>query len=90
MMDATDGKTMSKTKGNGINLGDTADEMYGKAMSYSDDKITMGLELLTSVPMEEVEKIGQDIENNKNQMAHKKLMAFEMEKSAFSPCTSTG
>ncbi len=81
MMDATDGRTMSKTKGNGINLGDTADEMYGKAMSYSDDKITMGLELLTSVPMDEIEEIGRDIANGINQMVHKKKMAFEIVKS---------
>ena len=80
MMDATDGRTMSKTKGNGINLGDTADEMYGKAMSYSDDKITMGLELLTSIPMDEVKKIGEDITNGKNQMNHKKMMSFEIVK----------
>lgn len=34
MMDAPNGRTMSKTKGNGINLADTPEDMYGKAMSY--------------------------------------------------------
>jgi tyrosyl-tRNA synthetase len=49
MMNAPDGITMSKTKGNGINLADTATDMYGKAMSYADEEIINGLELLTDV-----------------------------------------
>jgi len=59
MMDAPDGRTMSKTKGNGINLADTSEDMYGKAMSYSDDKITMGLELLTEVPRPRSKKLAK-------------------------------
>ena len=56
MMDAPDGRTMSKTKGNGINLADSPEEIFGKAMSYSDGHILPGFELLTAVPMEEIEK----------------------------------
>lgn len=80
MMDAPDGITMSKTKGNGINLSDTSEDMFGKAMSYSDDHIVFGLELLTEVPMEEIKKIEEDIEKGVNQMEHKKFMAFEIVK----------
>ncbi|PIV90631.1 tyrosine--tRNA ligase [Candidatus Gracilibacteria bacterium CG17_big_fil_post_rev_8_21_14_2_50_48_13] len=80
MMDAPDGRTMSKTKGNGINLGDTSEDMYGKAMSYGDDKITMGLELLTYVPMEEIARIDHAIKNGENPMPFKKMMAFEIVK----------
>lgn len=80
MMDAPDGRTMSKTKGNGINLGDTSEDMYGKAMSYSDDKIVMGLELLTYVPMEEVKRIGAAIAAGDNPMPFKKMMAYEIVK----------
>lgn len=80
MMEAPDGITMSKTKGNGINLGDSADEMYGKAMSYSDSAILSGLELLTEVPMKDIEKIKAEMEKGANPMRFKKLMAFEIVK----------
>jgi tyrosyl-tRNA synthetase len=80
MMDAPDGRTMSKTKGNGINLGDTAEDMYGKAMSYRDESIPKGLELLTDLPMEEVKQIEKDLESDTNPMEYKKKMAFEIVK----------
>ena len=80
MMDAPDGRTMSKTKGNGINLADTSEDMYGKAMSYSDDKITMGLELLTEVPEAAIKEIGENIKAGVNPMSYKKMMAFEIVK----------
>jgi tyrosyl-tRNA synthetase len=78
MMDAPDGWTMSKTKGNGINLGDSSENMYGKAMSYGDDKITMGLELLTEVPFVAIKEIKEKIAAGVNPMDYKKLMAFEI------------
>lgn len=78
MMNAPDGITMSKTKGNGINLGDSALEMYGKAMSYRDDSIILGFELLTDIPMNEIKQINKDLENGKNPMIFKKKMAYEI------------
>lgn len=80
MMDAPDGITMSKTKGNGINLGDSAETMYGKAMSYPDSAIVAGFELLTEVPMEDIKNIELEIKNGINPMEFKKLMAFEIVK----------
>lgn len=80
MMDAPDGVTMSKTKGNGINLSDTAEDMYGKAMSYSDAHIVPGMELLTEVPMEEIKKIEEELGAGANPMEAKKKMAFEIVK----------
>jgi tyrosyl-tRNA synthetase len=81
MMDAPDGVTMSKTKGNGINLSDLADEMYGKAMSYPDKSIVSGLELLTDIPMKKVGEIQEAIKKTDNPMQYKKLLAFEIVKS---------
>ena len=75
MMDAPDCRTMSKTKGNGINLSDTPDTMYGKAMSYDDGHILIGLELLTATPINEIAAIKTAIEQGENPMAYKKLMA---------------
>ncbi|MDO9399209.1 MAG: tyrosine--tRNA ligase [bacterium] len=80
MMDAPDGITMSKTKGNGINLGDSAEDMYGKAMSYQDSAILSGLELLTDVSMDIIKNIGKSLENGENPMLYKKRMAFEIVK----------
>lgn len=81
MMDAPDGITMSKTKGNGINLGDNANQMYSKAMSYPDTAILSGLELLTDVPMIEIERIEKEMKSGANPMQFKKLMAYEIVKS---------
>ena len=81
MMDAPDGITMSKTKGNGINLGDNAEQMFGKAMSYPDSAILSGLELLTEISMEEIKKVEEEIKSGSNPMQFKKLMAYEIVKS---------
>ncbi len=78
MMDAPDGRTMSKTKGNGINLADSPEEIFGKAMSYSDGHILPGFELLTAVPMEEIEKMKLAMEKGENPMIFKKKMAYEI------------
>ena len=75
MMDAPDGRTMSKTKGNGINLSDAPEVMYGKAMSYDDAHILIGLELLTDTPNEEIGEIKVSIETGENPMIYKKLLA---------------
>ena len=72
MMDAPDGKTMCKTKGNGINLGDSAEEMFGKAMSYPDSAILSGLELLTDVPMAEIEEIKKEMDEERKSDAIQK------------------
>ncbi|EKD95049.1 MAG: hypothetical protein ACD_25C00086G0001 [uncultured bacterium] len=71
---------MSKTGGNGINLADKPEEMYGKAMSYPDELITKCLRLLTDMPMEEIWEINQKIQGGENPMTFKKLMAFEVVK----------
>ena len=80
LMEAPNAKTMSKTKGNSINLGDTSEDMYGKAMSYSDDLITKGLTLLTDVPLEEIAEFEKQMTNGDNPMQFKKILAFEIVK----------
>jgi len=80
MMEAPDAVTMSKTKGNGINLSDKPEEMYGKAMSYPDELIIKGLRLLTDIPTQEIWEINKKIDAGENPMAFKKLMAYEIVK----------
>ena len=71
---------MSKTKGNGINLADSPQDMFGKAMSYSDGHILSGFELLTAVPIKEIEKMKLAMEKGENPMIFKKKMAYEIVK----------
>jgi tyrosyl-tRNA synthetase len=78
MMPAPDGITMSKTKGNGINLSDDAHNMYGVAMSYADEHIVKGLELLTDTPDSEIAEISAAIAGGDNPMPYKKLMAYRI------------
>lgn len=80
MMNAPDGITMSKTKGNGINLSDNARDIYGKVMSYGDESILAGFELLTDVPIGEIEQMKAAMEGGSNPMDFKKKLAFELAK----------
>jgi tyrosyl-tRNA synthetase len=80
MMEAPDAVTMSKTKGNGINLSDTPENMFGKAMSYQDGMIPKALRLLTDVSIDDIWQIQKDIKKGENPMKFKKMMAFEIVK----------
>lgn len=80
MMEAPDSGTMSKTRGNGINLGDTSEDIYGKAMSYPDEMIYKCFRLLTDVDLDEILDIQKDIEGGENPMKYKKMMAYEVVK----------
>jgi len=80
LMEAPDAVTMSKTSGNGINLGDTPEDIYGKAMSYPDELILKGLRLLTDMPLGEIWEIQEKIKAGDNPMPYKKIMAYEITK----------
>ncbi len=58
-----DGRKMSSSWGNTINLNDEAPDMYGKVMSLNDDLVVTYFELCTRVPIEEVEKIKKDLKS---------------------------
>ena len=78
LMEAPDAITMSKTKGNGINLGDTSEDIYGKAMSYPDELTLKAMRLLTDIPLEDIWQMQKEMESGKNPMEFKKIMAFEV------------
>ncbi len=80
MMEAPDALTMSKTKGNGINLSDTSENMFGKAMSYPDELIEKCFRLLTDIPLEDIWQLQEEIKSGANPMKFKKEMAFEVVK----------
>jgi tyrosyl-tRNA synthetase len=56
LINGIDGRKMSKSYGNSIGLTESAKEMFGKTMRIQDDAMRDWYTLLTSVPMEEVEK----------------------------------
>jgi len=74
------GKKMGKSEGNMITLEDSAEDMYGKAMSYPDSAIIVGLELLSNIKMDIIKEMEQSIKQGENPMQYKKVMAFEIVK----------
>ena len=49
-----DGKTMSKSSGNTVNITDEPAEMYGKIMTLQDELIAQYFELCTNIPLDEI------------------------------------
>lgn len=65
LLEDNSGKKMGKTEGNMLALSDSADDMYGKVMSWTDGLIIPAMELCTNMSILEIEKISKDIESNK-------------------------
>lgn len=63
LADAT-GKKMGKTEGNMVSLSDSASEMFGKIMSWTDTMIIPGFELCTDISDEKIKEISKKLENN--------------------------
>lgn len=70
-----DGKKVGKTTGNALFLDSKPEEFYAGIMSFPDEVIYLGFELLTEIPLKGIE------ENvKKNPMIEKKHLAFEIVK----------
>jgi len=81
LIPGTDGRKMSSSWGNTINLLDKPNDMFGKIMSSSDELIPTYFESCTRVPMEEIEKIRKDLADPKiNPRDIKLRLAFEITK----------
>jgi len=72
------GVKMGKTMGNMLSLKDTASDMFGKVMSWTDGMILPGYELCTDVSLEEIEKIKQEILSGANPRDLKVRLAKEI------------
>lgn len=82
LLTGTDGRKMSTSWGNVINIGSDPSEKYGKTMSIPDQLIPVYMEMATSIPMQRVREVAELIENNSvNPMALKKELAFEIVRS---------
>lgn len=65
MLYGLDGRKMSTSWGNVINIVDSPKEMYGKIMSMRDELIGDYFELATNLPLKEIEKIKKSLKNKK-------------------------
>lgn len=79
LLEDNNGKKMGKTEGNMIALSDTAQDMYGKVMSWNDSLIIPAFELCTDTPMTEIESIARDmVSGSVNPRDLKKKLAFSI------------
>jgi tyrosyl-tRNA synthetase len=86
LIEGTDGRKMSSSWGNVINLTDDANDMFGKVMSISDDLVMKYFEHATRVPMPEVKKLGKELKtaprNIKVRLASEIVTLYHGEKAA--------
>jgi len=81
LVEGTDGRKMSSSWGNTINLTDEATDMFGKVMSVDDSLIGKYFEHFTDMPMSEVENIKTGLESGDLKPRDvKESLAFEITK----------
>jgi tyrosyl-tRNA synthetase len=78
LIEGLDGRKMSSSWGNTVNLFDSANEMFGKIMSLKDEFIIKYFTLTTRVNMSEIEKYQKELTNGNNPKDYKMKLAFEI------------
>lgn len=84
LIDGLDGRKMSSSWGNTINVLDTPEDMYGKIMSLRDELIIQYFTLTTRVDLDLVQKYKKDMVNGSNPRDYKMKLAFELVKMYYS------
>jgi len=77
------GKKMGKTEGNIIALKDKPEEMFGKVMSWNDEMILPGFELLTDITDEGIKMFSQALDKGENPRHIKFKLAEEIVKTFY-------
>lgn len=80
LLEGVDGRKMSSSWGNTINLFAESNDMFGKVMSISDDLIIKYFTLTTRLPMAEINQFAKEMETGKNPRDYKIKLAFELVK----------
>lgn len=80
LLEGTDGRKMSSSWGNTINLTAEPDDMFGKVMSIGDDSIIKYFTLVTRVPMSFVDDYAKDLKSGANPRDVKMKLAYELVK----------
>ncbi|MFA5127003.1 MAG: tyrosine--tRNA ligase [Patescibacteria group bacterium] len=80
LIEGLDGRKMSSSWGNTINLFDSANDIYGKVMSLQDELIVKYFVLTTRVDLAEINKLDNEMRSGKNPRDLKMRLAFEIVK----------
>jgi tyrosyl-tRNA synthetase len=81
LMEDESGKKMGKTEGNGVNLDETPDQMFGQIMAWPDKFIIPGFDLCTNLPKNIVAEIKEKMKDSSNNPRDLKLqLAYEITK----------
>lgn len=78
LVNGLDGRKMSSSWGNTINLTAEPNDMYGKVMSMADSEIVNYLTVATRMPLTEVQNIQKQLEAGMNPRDAKMLLAREI------------
>ena len=79
MLLGLDGRKMSKTYGNTVNLTDSPAEMYGKLMSLKDELILLYFQLCTNLPLKEIKEMERELRRKEiNPIEAKSRLAREI------------
>lgn len=78
LIEGLDGRKMSSSFGNTVNLFDTSDDMFGKIMSIKDDLIIKYFTLLTRIDMQEIGEYEKSLNTGTNPRDIKIKLAHEI------------
>jgi len=78
LIEGLDGRKMSSSWGNTVNLADSPKEMFGKLMSLQDEYIIKYFTLVTRVPLETVREYEEALKAGANPRDYKILLAKEI------------
>ena len=80
LIEGLDGRKMSSSYGNVINLADSANDIFGKIMTVSDDLIIKYFTFLTRVELEKIAELEKEISSGVNPRDIKIKLGFEIVK----------
>ncbi|MEN9921390.1 MAG: tyrosyl-tRNA synthetase, tyrosyl-tRNA synthetase [Candidatus Parcubacteria bacterium] len=80
IIEGLDGRKMSSSYGNTVNLFDTPNDMFGKLMSLKDEFIITYFILTTRIPLEEISQYEKELKDGVNPRDIKLKLAFEITK----------
>jgi tyrosyl-tRNA synthetase len=80
LLTTAEGEKMGKSENNMITLDDSTNDIFGKVMSFTDEQIIVGFEILTSYELSEIKKIEERLSSGENPMVIKKELAYEVTK----------
>ncbi|MDO8658816.1 MAG: tyrosine--tRNA ligase [Candidatus Levybacteria bacterium] len=78
LLEGTDGRKMSSSWGNVVNITDEPSDMFGKVMSITDELIIKYFECATLISVEEIKHFEEELKNTSNPRDIKKLLAKEI------------